>query len=93
VNSLKSRKGNLQMLGNLAIGIAALAIALVVTFLVISQGRAQIVEIDGITNTSNVSQLTTAYNATITLGNAVATIPPWVPLIVIAVIGGVLLRP
>lgn len=79
------------MLGNLAIGIAALAIALVVTFLVISQGRAQIVEIDGITNTSNVSQLTTAYNATITLGNAVATIPPWVPLIVIAVIGGVLL--
>ena len=81
----------MQMLGNLAVGVAALAIALVVTFLIISQGRAQIVYIDGITNTSNNSQLTTAYNATVTLANAVDDIPGWVPLIIIAVIGAVLL--
>jgi hypothetical protein len=86
-----NKKG--QVFGNLAAmatGIAVLAITLVITFLIISQGRAQEVQLNNI-NTSNAATFTTGYNATQTLGEAVSTIPGWVPLIVIAVIGSVLL--
>lgn len=80
------------MLGGMAVGIATLAITLVVTFLIISQGRSQIVEIDGV-NTSAGAENTWSYsyNSTQTLSSAVDDIPGWVPLIVIALIGSVLL--
>lgn len=87
----KSKKG--QVFGNLAglaVGIASLAVTLVITFLIISQGRAQEVSLNSI-DVANTTTFTVGYNATNTLGNAVATIPGWVPLIVIAVIGSVLL--
>lgn len=87
---LKNKRGVFGALGGMAVGIATLAITLVVTFLIISQGRAQEVEISGI-DESNVSTWTYAYNATNTLSEAVDDIPGWVPLIVIAVIGAVLL--
>lgn len=80
----------MQNLGALAVGIAGLAITLVITFLILSQARTQEVSLNSI-DTSNTSTWTVGYNATNTLGNAVATIPGWVPLIVIAVIGSVLL--
>ena len=87
----KGKKG--QVFGNLvamAVGIAGLAISLVVTFLIISQAKTQEVDLNSIT-VSNTSTWTVGYNATNTLQSAVATIPGWVPLIVIAVIGSVLL--
>ena len=79
-------------LGGLAVGIAALAITLVVTFLVISQGRTQGQTIEGLTY-SNTTQCYTSSlcNATNSLNDAVNDVPGWVPLIVIAVIGSVLL--
>lgn len=87
----KGKKGQVfGNLGALAVGVATLAVTLVVTFLIISQGRAQEVTISGI-DTTNTSTWTRGYNATNTLGEAVDGIPGWVPLIVIAVIGSVLL--
>ena len=107
------KKGQFGQLVSLAVGIAGLAIALVVTFLVISQGRENIVSIgQGCENTSNFFNATVnnccaqevgciganltggtsaAFNATQTLGSAVDTIPGWVPLIVVAFVGAILL--
>ena len=81
-------------LGALGVGIATLAIVLVVTFLIISQGRDQIQSIEGFDcdNFSIGAGLNSAAcNATATLQEAVADVPPWIPLVVIAVIGAVLL--
>lgn len=92
---MRNKKGNvMQGLMTLGVGIAALAIALVVTFLVLSQGAEQAGDIEGIdfsvkNSTECLSSLTC--NATTTLTEAVDDIPGWVPLIVIAVIGGLLL--
>ena len=72
-------------LGSLAVGVAVLAITLTVTFLILAQGKAQIEVLEGVASN------TSAYNATVTLTNAVATIPAWIPLVIIAVIGSVLL--
>lgn len=87
---MKSKKGQLGDLGKLAVGIAGLAIVLVVTFLILSQAKSQIVTTDGV-DTTNESTWSLSYNATNELTDAVATVPGWVPLIVIAMIGAVLL--
>lgn len=87
---LQNKRGVFSALAGMAVGIATLAITLVVTFLIISQGRAQEVEISSI-DVANDSTWTYGYNATNTLASAVDDIPGWVPLIVIAVIGVVLL--
>ena len=88
---MKNKKGNvLGGLATLGVGIAGLAVALVVTFLILSQGKAQEVSINSI-DVTNQSTYTLGYNATETLTEAVDDIPGWVPLIVIAVIGGLLL--
>ena len=100
-------------LAALGIGIASLMITLVIAFLIISQGRDQVVSLGACTNTShtlntsigrcciggtlqcvgpaNASATSYAYNGTQELGGAVDDIPGWVPLIVIAVIGSLLL--
>ena len=89
------KKGVMQQLGALAVGIATLAILLVVTFLIISQGQAQVCDIEGIGgecvegNANATASI--AFNSTNTLAKAVDDIPGWVPLIVITVIGSILL--
>ncbi len=160
---LNHKKGQLDMLGQLGVGIAMLAILLVITFLILAQGKTQVVseagsnatldelvvyvnntpvalanspdtmtvscsrvinssdgtdgavigpgnytcdssgltltdpvESDGVWNTTvtanyTVKYTTAAWNATQTLQGANATIPPWIPLVVIVVIGGVLI--
>ena len=117
----KSRKGQIfSQMSALGIGIAALALTLIITFLIISTGRDNISSMgnacadpryaintspsgDVCCNTSNIICTTEnnpenytfgfsyAYNATHDLGSAVETIPGWVPLVVIAVIGSILL--
>lgn len=87
---LRNKKGVMGQLGGLAVGIATLAITLVVTFLIIAQGREQEVSISGI-NESDASTYTYGYNATNTLASAVDDVPGWIPLIVIGIIGAVLL--
>jgi hypothetical protein len=69
-----------QMAG-LGVGVATLAITLVVVFLLLSQTKAN-------TTVAADGNSTAALN---TLMTAVAGIPTWVPLIVIAVIGALLL--
>jgi len=78
----------------LATGIAGFAIVMVVTFLIMSQARTQIGTTEGVNcNTFNSTEAFTSAscNATATLQAAVATIPGWVPLIVIASVGAALL--
>jgi hypothetical protein len=89
---MKNKKGQIMsQLGALGIGIASLAIVLVVTFLIIAQARTNIVDIEGLENDSSDCLTSVACNATTTLRGAVEDIPGWVPLIVIAVIGSILL--
>jgi len=86
-----NKKGQVfQQLGALAVGVVTVGIVLVIGFLIISQGRAQIVTIDDV-NVSDTSTMTNSYNATITMANAMDDIPDWVPLIIIASIGAILL--
>lgn len=96
-----------ENLGALAVGIASLCIVLVVAFLIISKGRSQVTSSGGCANTTLSFNSTSnrccdaygtcttgydnAYNATAKLGSAVDDVPGWVPLIVIAVIGSVIL--
>ena len=88
-----NKKGQIwNNLAGLAVGIAALTVTLVITFLIISQGRTQGQSIEGLTY-SNATQCaqSSVCNATNDLANAANDIPGWVPLIVIAVIGSILL--
>jgi hypothetical protein len=88
-----SKKGQVfSQLGSLATGVATLAIVLTVAFLVMSEGKDQAAEIEGLdfTNTTECHQSITC-NATEELQNATGDIPGWVPLVIIASIGAILL--
>ena len=77
-----TKKGQIfDQLSGLGVGIAALAITLVVVFLILSQTAAN--------PTVAADQNATAAVGTMT--EAASDIPGWVPLIVIAVIGAILL--
>jgi len=76
-----NKKGVFDQLGALGVGIAALTITLVVVFLIMA-------------NVGSNTQVAADPNATAaveTLQAATDDIPGWVPLIVIAVIGAILL--
>jgi len=89
---MKTKKGQaMSTLAGLAVGIATLAIVLTVTFLVMSQGKAQIVSIENAPVDSANYNASLAINATSTLQSAVDDIPGCVPLIIIGVVGAVLL--
>ncbi|MBU0461619.1 MAG: hypothetical protein KJ574_03460 [Nanoarchaeota archaeon] len=87
-----NKRGQFNALAGMGIGIAILAISLTVCFLILSQGRTQSATTEGLDYT-NATQCASSQicNATGTLTTAVATIPGWVPLVVIAVVGVVLL--
>ena len=77
-----NKKGQVfEQLSGLGVGIAALAITLVVVFLILSETS---------TN-STVAADPNATAALVVLQNATDDIPGWVPLVVIAVIGAILL--
>lgn len=77
-----NKKGQIfNQLSSLAIGVAVLAITLIVVFLMLAQTAAN-------TTVAADSNSTAALG---TLTNAVADIPAWVPLIVIGVVGTILL--
>lgn len=87
---MKHKKGMFKQLGGLATAVVALVVTFAVGFLIMANVKSQIVTTQAI-NESVPATYTTAYNATGTLINAAATVPTWVPLIIIAVIGGLLL--
>ena len=89
---LYKKGGIFDNIGALGIGIAGLAITLVVTFLIISQTQTQLVTIGNIPNATTPGLMqSVAGNATIALGGALSGIPAWIPLVVIAAIGAVLI--
>ena len=75
------KKGILNSLSQLAIGIVSLAITLVVVFVVLSQTASN----------TTVSADANATEALSVLQGAADDIPTWVPIVVIAVIGGLLI--
>ena len=91
---MMNKKGQvLAQMSTLAVGIATLAIILVVTFLIMAEGKSQAVDIENIAgcNATTGAGCGASFNATSELQGAVDDIPGWVPLIVIAVIGSILL--
>jgi len=87
------KKGQaVQALVSLVIGIATVAIVLIVTFVIISQGKSQIADAEGLlsTNTSECEK-SLSCNATTEINQAVDDIPGWIPLIIIAGVGVALL--
>jgi len=77
-----NKKGQVfDQLSALGIGVASLAITLVVVFLIMSQTAAN----------TTVAADSNASAAIATLQDATSTIPGWVPLIIIAFIGAILL--
>ena len=88
---MKNKKGQVMSgINGLMVGLAAIVIVVAVTFLILANVTAQIVATQGI-NVTNAATYTVAYNATNQLTQAAATIPGWVPLVVIATIGGLIL--
>jgi len=81
-NMFKSKKGQIfDQLSGLGVGITGLAITLVVVFLIMSETKAN----------STVAADSNATAAVTDLQSAASDIPGWVPLVVIAVIGAILL--
>ena len=76
-----NKKAQMQNLGALGVGIAALAITLVVVFLLLG----------GLKSNSTVAANANATNALTTLTTAAAGIPGWVSIVVIGIIGAILL--
>lgn len=79
---IKSKKGQVfDQLAALGIGVVALTITLVVVFLILAElGTNTLVAADG-NASATVDELTTA----------TATIPGWVPIVIIVAIGAILL--
>lgn len=78
---LMNKRGVLDQLGALGVGIATLVITLSVVFLILAQVKAN----------STVAADANATLAVNTLTNAAATIPGWVPLVVIVAIGALII--
>ena len=76
-----NKNGVFDQLGALGVGIATLVITLAVVFLILAQVAAN----------TQVAADTNATLAVNTLTEAAATIPDWVPLVVLVAIGGLIL--
>lgn len=88
---LSERKGDaFKSLGALVLSLAVVAIVLVITFVIISQGRSQIATIDGV-NASDASTYSVGYNATLAVATAVDDVPSWLGLFVLVGMGAVLI--
>lgn len=87
------KKGQvMNQLGALGVGVATLVIILSVTFLIMAQTGSQAASINaGGANDSLSTCYSLACNATKDLTTATATIPAWVPLIILVAIGGLIL--
>jgi len=76
-----NKKGVFDQLGALGVGVATLVITLAVVFLILAQVGAN----------TQVAADPNATLATQTLTTAAATIPGWVPLVILVAIGGLIL--
>ena len=76
-----NKRGVIDQLGALGIGIASLVVTLAVVFLILAN----------VTANSQVAADGNATLSTSTLTAAAATIPGWVPLVILVAIGGLIL--
>ena len=93
-----NKKGQVfDNLGYIATGVLSLTMVLVFVFLIATQARSAAVTAEGYnplqTNYSQTDSPTrsVAFNSSNTMINAVAGIPGWVPLVILAFIGAILL--
>ncbi len=85
-----NKKGQvMSQLGALGVGVATLVIILSVVFLVMAETGAQAATINNNASLSACDSI--ACNATKDLTTATATIPGWVPLVILVAIGGLIL--
>lgn len=84
----KKGEGALDALQNLAIGIAGFVIAIVVAFLIASEGESRAIDIEGACNGSVGGY---ACNASKDLQTELDTLPGWIGIIIVAVVGVALL--
>ena len=89
----QNKKGVLDNLGGIITALGYIAIVLAVMFLVLAQIRSSILSNAGSDtgNIENDSNYGLAWNATEDVTEAMMDVPPWLPIVVITVIGGVLL--
>lgn len=91
------KRGQFDQLVSLVISIAVIAIVLTVAFLIMSEGKNQIGDIESLdadgdgTINSTECQQSMACNSTATMQAATDDIPGWIPIIVIVTIGAVIL--
>lgn len=85
------KKGQLGTLLQVVVALAGIAIALTVAYLVLAQGLTQAGNVEGLDMANN-SQCITSYtcNATNEVRSALTTVPSWLSLIILVVIGGIL---
>lgn len=94
ITKVFNKKGQFAAVSNIFIGIATIAIITVVAFLVISKSQTQIGTTEGIdTSVKNASECwsSIACNATDTLKSSMDDSVSFMPLVVIAAIGAVLI--
>jgi uncharacterized protein (UPF0333 family) len=85
-----NNKGQLGNLETMIISLVVVALVLVVGFLIMAEVQDQIVDTESIDET-NTSTYTTGYNASQDVQGAIETIPGWLPIIVIIVVGALLI--
>ena len=83
-----NKKGVLDQLGNIVIALVAVGIVLVIGFLIMAEVQTQTV---GTCSLDTGIGCTAAHNATIETVDAVATIPGWLPIVIITIIGALLI--
>lgn len=91
----RNKKGSLEGMTSLAIGITTLLVLIAVMFVIMAQVKSQTTTASGGVrvgcNTTSTALCTIAENSTNTLIEAGATIPGWVGIIVIVAIGAMIL--
>ena len=85
----------MDQLGGLVLGLVTIALVLTIGFLILAEANTQIQAIDGINSSGQNSSGdfigSSAFNATRTTTNAIQTIPAWLPIVVVTIVGGILL--
>lgn len=87
---IKDNKAVFNQITDVVVGLAAVLVTFAILFVILAQAKDQVVETDGV-DVTNSSTYTTAYNATTSTIEAAATVPDWLDLIVLAVVGAILL--
>jgi len=84
-----NKKGFIDQIKAVVVGIAMIAIVIAVGFVILAQMKVQIVSTEGLAvgTVSNSS----ASNATNVMINALAQIPMWMPILILVAVGGLVI--